>query len=169
METKYDILKQYLLNYWFIAVFVLIAVVIIALPQFRDGLKMILSVFKRKKEFKSEYADETITFDVKLRSQDFDVIKIHATTHKLGIRAEREWLAKNYPEYEYSLQFLKHINTKEGKRITFDIIPIKKGEKEKDIYFDVTDFYFGAEVSYTGDASDYAERKITDLYNESNT
>ena len=56
-----------------------------------------------------------------------------------------------------------------GKRITFDIIPIKNGEKEKDIYFDVTDFYYGAEVSYTGVASDYAERKITELYNESNT
>lgn len=169
MDTKYDFIVNFFLDNWIVAAFVVLAIIIMAIPQCRDGVKFIFSLFKRKKEFKSEYADETITFDVKLRSQDFDVIKIHATTHKLGIRAEREWLAKNYPEYEYRLQFLKHINTKDGKRITFDIIPIKKGEKEKDIYFDVTDFYYGAEVSYTRDASDYAEWKITDLYNESNT
>ena len=169
METKYDILVHYFLNYWLVAVVVLIAVVLIALPQIRDGLKMVFPISKRKKEFKIEYADETITFDVKLRSQDFDVVKIHATTHRLGIRAEREWLNQYYPKYEYHIQFLKHIYTKDGNRITFDIIPIKKGDKEKDIYFDITDFYYGAEVSITRDVSDYAEQKISDLYNKSNT
>lgn len=34
---------------------------------------------------------------------------------------------------------------------------LKKGKK--DIYFDVTDFYYGAEVSITRDVSDFAEQK----------
>ena len=169
METTYDKLINLLLDNWVIAVLVLISVILIAIPQVRDGIKMLFSLFKRKKEFVSEYADEKITFDVKLRSQDFDVVKIHATTHRLGICAEREWLNQYHPKYEYHIQFLKHIYTKDGNRITFDIIPIKKGDKEKDIYFDVTDFYYGAEVSITRDVSDYAEQKITDLYNKSNT
>ena len=90
METTYDKLINLLLDNWVIAVLVLISVILIAIPQVRDGIKMLFSLFKRKKEFVSEYADEKITFDVKLRSQDFDVVKIHATTHTLGVRAERE-------------------------------------------------------------------------------
>lgn len=128
METKYDYIVNLLLNNWIIAIFVIIAILIMALPQLRDGLK-ILWPFSRKKEFVSEYADEKITFDVKLRSQDFDVVKIHATTHTLGVRAEKEWLNKFYPEYENNMQLLDQITTGDGKILTFDILPIYKGDK----------------------------------------
>ena len=166
METTYDKLINFLLNNWVIAVLVLISVILIAIPQVRDGIKMLFSLFKHKKEFVSEYADEKITFDVKLRSQDFDVVKIHATTHTLGVRAEREWLNKFYPGYENNMQLLDHITTDDGKTLTFDILPIYKGDKKKDIYFDITDFYSGAHVELTGSSHNYAKRKIRDIYNQ---
>ena len=164
METKYDYIVNLLLNNWIIAIFVIIAILIMALPQLRDGLK-ILWPFSRKKEFVSEYADEKITFEVKLRSQDFDIVKIHATTHSLGVRAEREWLNKEYPGYTNNMQFLRHIETNDGKELTFDILPIQKGNKKKDIYFDITDFFDGAHVEFTGNTHNYAEQKIKEIYN----
>lgn len=166
MATTYDKLTNLLLDNWVIAVLVLISVILIAIPQVRDGIKMLCSLFVRKKEFVSEYADEKITFDVKLRSQDFDVVKIHATTHTLGVRAEREWLNKFYPGYENNMQLLDHITTDDGKTLTFDIFPIHKGDKKKDIYFDITDFYSGAHVELTRDTHNYAKQKIRDIYNQ---
>ena len=164
METKYDYIVNLLLNNWIIAIFVIIAILIMALPQLRDGLK-ILWPFSRKKEFVSEYADEEITFEVKLRSQDFDIVKIHATTHSLGVRAEREWLNKEYSGYTNNMQFLRHIKTNDGKELTFDILPIQTGNKKKDIYFDITDFFDGAHVEFTGNTHNYAEQKIKEIYN----
>jgi len=164
METKYDYIVNLLLNNWIIAIFVIIAILIMALPQLRDGLK-ILWPFSRKKEFVSEYADEKITFEVKLRSQDFDIVKIHATTHSLGVRAEREWLNKEYSGYTNNMQFLRHIKTNDGKELTFDILPIQKENKKKDIYFDITDFFDGAHVEFTGNTHNYAEQKIKEIYN----
>ena len=166
METKYDSLVNLLLNNWFVALIVLVAVVLIAIPKVRDGIKTLFSLFKGKKGFVSEYADEKITFDVKLRSQDFDIVKIHATTHSLGVRAEREWLNKNYPEYTNNMQSLRHVKTDDGKELTFDILHIQKGNKKKDIYFDITDFFDGAHVSFTGDVHEYAEQKIRDIYSK---
>ena len=164
METKYDYIVNSLLNNWIIAIIVIIAILIMALPQLRDGLKMFWP-FSREKEFVSEYADEKITFEVKLRSQDFDIVKIHATTHSLGVRAEREWLNKNYPEYTNNMQSLRHIMTNDGQELTFDILPIQKENKKKDIYFDITDFFDGAHVAYIGSTHNYAEQKIKEIYN----
>lgn len=164
METKYDYIVNQLLDNWIIALIVVAAVVLMAIPQVRDGIKTLFSLFKGKKEFVSEYADEKITFDVKLRSQDFDIVKIHATTHSLGVHAEREWLKKYYPGYENNMQFLDHVTIDDGRTIDFDILPIYKGNKKKDIYFDITDFYSGAHVVFTGSTHKYAEQKIRDLY-----
>ncbi len=166
METRYDYLVNVLLNNWIIAIIVIVAIVLMAIPQVRDGIKVLTSFINRKKEFVSEYADEKITFDVKLRSQDFDVVKIHATTHTLGVHAEKEWLNKFYPGYENNMQLLDQITTGDGKILTFDILPIYKDDKKKDIYFDITDFYSGAQVELTGNTHDYAKQKIRDIYNK---
>ncbi len=165
METKYDYMVNQLLDNWVVALIVVVAIVFMAIPQVRDGIKTLFSLFKGKKEFVSEYADEKITFEVKLRSQDFDIVKIHATTHSLGVRAEREWLNKNYPEYTNNMQSLRHIMTNDGQELTFDILPIQKGNKKKDIYFDITDFFDGAHVAYIGSTHNYAEQKIKEIYN----
>ena len=155
MDTKYDRLIKLLLDNWLIAIIVLIAVILMAVPQVRDGIRVLFSLFKHKKEFVSEYADEKITFEVKLRSQDF-------------VRAEREWLNKNYPEYANNMQSLRHIKTNDGKELTFDILPIQKGNKKKDIYFDITDFFDGAHVGFIGSTHNYAEQKIKEIYNSNN-
>ena len=166
METKYDYIVNLLLDNWIIAIIVIVALVLMTMPQVRDGIKTLTFLFHRKKEFISEYADEKITIDVKLRSQDFDIVTIHATTHNLGVHAEREWLNKNYPEYTNYMQSLRHIKTNDGKELTFDILSIQKGNKKKDIYFDITDFFNGAHVSYTGNIHEYAEQKIRDIYSK---
>lgn len=58
METKYDRLISQLLDNWVIAIIVIIAVILMAVPKVRDGIRAFFSLFKRKKEFVSEYADE---------------------------------------------------------------------------------------------------------------
>lgn len=69
METKYDYIVNFLLDNWFVAIMIVIVSIIMALPQLRDGVKMLWSVSnKKKKTLTSEYADEKITFEVKLRS-----------------------------------------------------------------------------------------------------
>lgn len=169
METRYDKIVNYLLDYWFVAAFVIVVIVIMALPQLKDGLKMIFSLFKKqKKEFSLEYEGEIILFDVKLRSHDFDVVKIHATTHNLGVRAEREWLKKYYPGYQNNMQILRQVTKDDGEIITFDILPIHRGKMKKDIYFDITEFFDGAHVPFTGNVHDYAESKIRDIYRKNN-
>ena len=164
--TTYDKIVQWALNNPIISIIVVICTILIAIPQVRDGIVLIIRLFwpkNNQKEFVIEYADEIITFEEKLISQNFDIIKINATTHVLGVRAEREWLNKKYPGYENNMQILTHIETKQGTR-TFDILPIRKGNIKKDIYFDITDFFDGASVPNNKNVSEYAEAKINQIY-----
>lgn len=164
METTYDYIVNLLLDHWFIAILVIIAIVIMALPQIRDGLKMLFPSSKKKKDdFIIEYADEKIICRRRLRTHDFDVVEIHATTHRLGLQAERSWIKKFYPDYTYNSQILSMIETEEGEKV-FDIIPITNGTIKKDIYFEISDFFGGAAVLWTGNVQEYAEQKIKTLY-----
>lgn len=61
------------------------------------------------------------------------------------------------------MQILTHIETKQGTR-TFDILPIRKGNIKKDIYYDITDFFDGASVPNHKNVSEYAEEKINQIY-----
>ena len=162
----YDKIVQWALNNPIISIIVVICTILIAIPQVRDGIVLIIRLFwpkNNQKEFVIEYADEIITFEEKLISQNFDIIKINATTHVLGVLAEREWLNKKYPGYENNMQMLTHIETKQGRR-TFDILPISKGNIKKDIYFDITDFFDGASVPYHKNTGEYAVAKINQIY-----
>ena len=70
LNNKYDLMVEFLLNYWFIAAIALICVIVIAIPQIRDGIKAVFDLFKRKeKEFKVEFSDETVTFEEKKKSK----------------------------------------------------------------------------------------------------
>ncbi len=165
-STTYDRIVQWALNHPAISIIVFICTILIAIPQIKDGVIFIYRLCchkKNDKEFIIEYADEIIKVEEKLISQDFDIIKIYATTHQLGLRAEHEWLMKKYPGYENCMQMLTHIETKQGKK-TFDILPITRGNIKKDIYFDITDFYSGASVPNYKKASKYAEEKINEIY-----
>lgn len=167
-STMYDKIVQWALNNPMVSIIVLICTVLIAIPQVREGIVLVYRFFFKKVDDGIsfiEYADETIKIEEKLISQDFDIIKIHATTHLLGVQAEREWLMKKYPGYENYMQRLTFVNTKQGKKI-FDVLPIRRGNIKKDIYFDITDFYNGASVPIFKKVSEYAIEKINDIYSD---
>lgn len=136
--TKYDTIINFFLDNWIIATIVVAAVVIGFIPSLRDGIKQIYDLIKeafKKEEFVIKYKDETITFEIMLRSQHFDIVKIHAITHVLGVHSEREWINKYYPDYSWGMQKLRNITLDGNKSIPFDIICISKGNNHKEINF----------------------------------
>ena len=164
--TKYDTIINFFLDNWIIAIIVVIAVVIGFIPSLRDGMKQIcdiIKVFFQKKEFVVEYKDEKITFEIMLQSQYFDVVKIFAVTHVLGVHAEREWIKKYYPDYSWSSQSLSKVKIKEGVFKCFDIIDISNGHNKKQIYFDISAFFNDAGCTSTN-VNRFARDKIEELY-----
>lgn len=168
LVNVYESIVDYLLSYWYVAILVLIVVVVSAIPNLRDGVKVLFSLFRKKKqEYKIEYADETITFDVKCKSKNFDIIKINATTHDLGVSAEYKWLRKYYPKYDSCMQMLYRKKLDSGDEVVFDKVDIaKEGKPLKTIWFDVSSFIDGAHVSFDGDIDSYAECTINRIYNK---
>ncbi len=62
---------------------------------------------------------------------------IKGATEQTGVRAEYQWLAKNYPGYMRRRQSLKQ---NDGK--VYDVLAITtEGGKELDVYFDITEFF----------------------------
>ena len=123
--TKYDTIINFFLDNWIIATIVVAAIIIGFIPSLRDGIKQIYDLIKeafKKEEFVIKYKDETITFEIMLRSQHFDIVKIHAITHVLGVHSEREWINKYYPDYSWGMQKLRNITLDGNKSIPFDII-----------------------------------------------
>lgn len=168
--TKYDTIINFFLDNWIIATIVVAAVVIGFIPSLRDGIKQIYDLIKeafKKEEFIIKYKDETITFEIMLRSQHFDIVKIHAITHVLGVHSEREWINKYYPDYSWGMQKLRNITLDGNKSIPFDIICISKGNNHKEIYFDLSDF-FNESGCTSSDINKFAEGKIKEIYNRKN-
>lgn len=168
--TKYDTIINFFLDNWIIATIVVAAVVIGFIPSLRDGIKQIYDLIKeafKKEEFVIKYKDETITFEIMLRSQHFDIVKIHAITHVLGVHFEREWINKYYPDYSWGMQKLRNITLDGNKSIPFDIICISKGNNHKEIYFDLSDF-FNESGCTSSDINKFAEGKIKEIYNRKN-
>ena len=173
--TKYDTIINFFLDNWIIATIVVAAIIIGFIPSLRDGIKQIYDLIKeafkkeafKKEEFVIKYKDETITFEIMLRSQHFDIVKIHAITHVLGVHSEREWINKYYPDYSWGMQKLRNITLDGNKSIPFDIIFISKGNNHKEIYFDLSDF-FNESGCTSSDINKFAEGKIKEIYNRKN-
>jgi hypothetical protein len=168
--TKYDTIINFFLDNWIIATIVVAAIIIGFIPSLRDGIKQIYDLIKeafKKEEFVIKYKDETITFEIMLRSQHFDIVKIHAITHVLGVHSEREWINKYYPDYSWGMQKLRNITLDGNKSIPFDIICISKGNNHKEIYFDLSDF-FNESGCTSSDINKFAEGKIKEIYNRKN-
>lgn len=158
-ETLYDKSIANLLNIPIVVCVVLFCVILIAIPQIQDGIKSIFNLFKKKKkDFILKYTDETITFDEILISRDFDIIRINATTHLLGVLSERKWLKHKYPKYVNNVQQLRIVKTKQGEKI-FDVLPITIGTRKKSVYFDISSFYNGASVPFSNSVNDYVTKK----------
>lgn len=165
-DTFYDEIVNWFLDIPIIAYIIVFCVVLMAVPQIRDGVVCLFRLLWPKRDDTKliiEYADETIVVEEQKRSQYFDVVKIHAVTHFLGVLAEREWLNKRYPGYENCMQKLKHIKTNQGVK-TYDVLPIHVGNIKKDVYFDITDFFHGASVTISKDVNKHAEEVIKKMY-----
>lgn len=167
MGTIFDKIINIIVNNWWGAIIILLCIVLKNIPPITEGCKTVWKFFRHNKDFIIKYEDETITFDVKMRSRNYDIIKIHAITHQLGIAAENAWIRRYYPGYKHNMQILNQIETDAGK-IIFDIIPISNGHHHKDIYFDITEFYEGAMCAATMSINDYVEHKIREIYKREN-
>ncbi len=169
--TKYSDLTNFFLDNWIFASIILIAVIIAFIPSLRDGVLHILNFFrlvfkKKNKDFIIEHEGEKITFEYKTKSTLFDIVKINATTHHLGVGAEYKWLQKYYPDYDRISQSLSLIEVDENRSLHFDTILLKNDEGvEKNIYFDISEFFNdGGHTSSNLD--EFARKKVKELYNK---
>ena len=70
-----------------------------------------------------------------------EIIKISTEDHSLGISAEYAWINYKYPGYERSIQTLTIINLN-GRNVECDVLTIENEKDKKDIFFDISDFYY---------------------------
>ena len=113
--------------------------------------------------------EEKITFNEMIRSINYDVVKVNAHTHILGVMAEHEWISRRYPKSKLISQALTTLEALEKKGIAakkgiyFDIIKIAlKDGRSKEIYFDISNFFTG-KGSPMDPSSEVAE-KLRNLY-----
>ena len=168
METKYDVLVKFFLDNLFFAVVVLICVVLIAIPQVGEGLKVLYGWVKDLREkcksdvyiYKSK--GEKVRMIRTLKSEHLDVVMVDTTSHDLGIKSEYAWLKKHYPNFKYPKQYLSFIQTEQGKKM-FDKFPISSEKISKEIYFDINSFYHEPLECFM-DKNEVNTHKIKGLY-----
>lgn len=138
-QNTYERITNLLLDNWIIAIFALVAIIISFIPSFRDGILHIVGVFKRifikkEKEFIIEYDNEKITFEVTTKSNHFDIVKIYATTHTLGVNAEYKWIEKYYPDYNRVSQVFDIIKINKKQSLYYDIINIVNDKGKRNLF-----------------------------------
>ncbi len=167
--TKYDQLVNLFLDNWVVSVIILIAVIVAFIPSLRDGvfhiLKLFQLIFKRRiKDFVIEHQGETITFEYKTKSSLFDIVKINATTHHLGVSAEYLWVNRYYPNSKTISQSLSKIEVDENHSLHFDTILLENEEgQEKRIYFDISDFFNDGGTT-SSNLDEFARTRIKELF-----
>jgi len=167
--TKYDKIVVFLLDNWIVSIIVVIAVVIASIPSLRDGIvqisKFMKTIFSNKtKDYVIKYDCETITFEYKTKSTLFDIVKINAITHGLGVRAEYQWVRKYYPNYTTTSQGLSKIKVNENLSLHFDTLTIINDRgQQKNIYFDISEFFNDAGHT-SADMDKFARAKIKELH-----
>lgn len=90
------------------------------------------------------------------------MISIDTTSHDLGVQSEHVWLKRYYPNFEYPMQYIDYIQTEQGNKM-FDVFPISSEKMNKDIYFDITNFYHEP-IECLMDTNEYNIHKIKRLY-----
>lgn len=179
--NKYDQIVKWFESHWVTALILILLLIIMSLPQVRDGLVLIYSWIKRlfKRELKAtaqnlpiefEVSGEKVTFTELLRSVQHDVVKVHAHTHILGVAAEHVWIQHRYPGSELLKQSLTTLELITGKKkyqkdqIHFDIIKIRlMTGRNKKVYFDISSFFGGGATSFLN-PNEFIAKKISTLY-----
>lgn len=124
---------------------------------------------KSEQEIVFQVKEEIVTYQSRMTSLGQDVVKINAHTHPLGVAAEYHWVNQKYPEatiIEQSLTTLEKLTDgKNSREIYFDILKIKLSDgREKEIYFDISEFFKGATSSSLNEDNAYMASKLAELY-----
>lgn len=129
---------------------VLLAGLAVVIHRRNDGLKTLGDRRPEDSPIVLRVGEETIHFTELHRSLAFDVVKVHAHTHLLGIRAEYEWLKRRYPGYDRVSQGVTTLDLLKGgqkysrDQVHFDLLAIRLADgRDKEVYFDISDFYGG--------------------------
>lgn len=125
---------------------------------------------EKVKPFEYKMGEETATYTETMTSLAFDVVKINAHTHLLGVAAEYAWIDHKYPDSERIMQSLTNLDLVTGKgnyqsgKVHFDVIKFRLPDgREKNIYFDISSFFNG-EASSLVNTDEFVARKIAGLY-----
>lgn len=170
METKYDIIVNFFLNNWYFAIVALICGGLIVIPQIKEGIKMLSSWVKdmidnwrcKHDVYIYQSKDEKVIMTRILKSEQLDVIIVDTISHDLGVESEHAWLKKYYLNCDCPMQYIVYIQTGQGNKI-FDVFPISGEKMNKDIYFDITNFYHEP-IECFMDKNEYNIHKIKRLY-----
>lgn len=169
METKYDIIVDFFLNNWFVAIVVLICVILMAISPVREGLKTLCEILReviqrwiKNDIYKYKKNGETVVMTRILKSKKLDVVRIDTTSHDLGIQSEYAWLKAYYPQFQHPMQYLSIIPTEQGEKV-FDHFPITRKNISKEIYFDISSF-FEEPLEILMDDDEYISHKIKKIY-----
>ncbi|WP_346986577.1 hypothetical protein [Chryseobacterium sp. POE27] len=160
--TIYETITNFLLDNWLISILVIIIICISAIPPLRDGILQIKKWLFKKKEFIVKRKDEIITFEYIKNTKHFDIVKVNASTHELGVNAEYRWIDKYYPKHRIIFQALETIETND-KKLFYDVITIEVNNKTKSIYFDINDF-FNENGSTSVNLNEFVISKIKELH-----
>ena len=83
---------------------------------------------------------ERIIFEEKIRTIKTDLIIVRAQDPMAAVFAEHEWLDIRYPGRIDESKELTSIKFKE-EEIIFDVFHFKLGEKGKEVFFDITEYF----------------------------
>lgn len=132
--------------------------------------KEIKTAKDEKKSFEYVVEEERVTYIEKMASLPFDVVKVNAHSHYLGIAAEYAWIDHKYPKSERLMQRLTTLDlaTKTGEyksgQIHFDVIKFKLPDgRIKEIYFDISSFFDGKTSSLTA-PDQFVSKKLMEIY-----
>ena len=174
----YDAIIEWLCAHWLTSILLLGAVVLMSIPQVRDGVVLLWSWGKKlfpkcratDIPFVFKHDEETVTFTELLRSIQHDVVIVHAHTHILGVAAEYAWIRHYYPKSETVQQVLTSMKLASNRKASgsedksFDIITIKRPDgSQKEIFFDISEFFGGSSSQYL-DPDKYISGKIKGIY-----
>jgi hypothetical protein len=122
--------------------------------------------------FEIKVGEEKITFSELVRSLEYDIVKVHAHTHMLGVMAEHRWMHHMYPGCEMKSQALSTLDRIQGVEgvtvkdpVHFDVMTIMLPDgRAKKIYFDISSFFGGG--GNLMDPESAVARKMIDIYGQ---
>jgi len=166
--NEFERLLEYLLNKPWYLIWFFIFLWIINLSNLITAYRNIKSFFIDKLDWKNSHTFnfdwETTSYEIMLTSKKFDIVKINATTHFLGVGTEHLWIEKYYWDAVKECQILEEIELEWWEIKSFDIIPIRFKNIKKDIYFDISSF-LNEQWSSETEWNEFVKSKIRDLYN----